>query len=45
MVALVIGLTATLGFLALGLGGFVLNKPRPTRQGGRLVARPLSGCR
>jgi hypothetical protein len=33
MIVLVIGFTATLGFLALGMGGFVLSKPLPARRG------------
>jgi hypothetical protein len=34
VLVLMIGITATLGFMALGLGGFVLNKPPPLWRGG-----------
>lgn len=35
MIVLVIGLTATLGFVALGLGLFVLGKPPQPSPGGQ----------
>jgi len=40
VITLVIGITATLGLVALGVGGGVLGKPPPPRWGGPRSSSP-----
>jgi hypothetical protein len=43
MIVLVIGITTTLGLIALGIGGGVLGKPPPLWRGGHPSPRPPQG--